>query len=241
MSYTNTGLVAYAKSALEAQTVYAWGGLMRKASNNYINQLKSMYPSYYGTDRVNYLKSLIGKAYMCDCVGLIKSYYFGGFTSPYYDGSKDISTKGFYDRAPERGDIGSMPEIPGLITYMDGHVGVYIGNGEVIECTLGDYGDGVVKTTLKGRGWTHWLKSPYIDYVPQPETPAVTSNCDTNCPYCEQGWYPYTVQSGDSFWKIAAEQLGNGALYSELCEYNKLSINAVIHPGDTLKIPIKEK
>ena len=239
MAYTNQGLVSYVESALKTPTVYAWGGLMRLASVNYINQLKSMYPSYYGSARVSYLNKLIGKSYMCDCVGLIKSYYFGGFTSPYYDGSKDISTKGFYDRAPERGNIDTIPEIPGLITYMDGHVGVYVGDGKVIECTLGAYGDGVVKTNLQGRGWTHWLKSPYIDYIVDAPEPPVNDICNSNCPYCAQGWYPYTVQSGDSFWKIAQEQLGNGNLYSELCEFNKLAINDIIHPGDTLKIPIK--
>ena len=43
-----------------------------------------------------------------------------------------------------------------------GHIGVYIGNGEVIEAMGTKYG--VVKTQLEGRGWTHWLEIPYINY-----------------------------------------------------------------------------
>jgi cell wall-associated NlpC family hydrolase len=46
---------------------------------------------------------------------------------------------------------------------MDGHIGVYIGNGEVIEAQGTAYG--VVKTKLEGRGWTKWLKIPNIKYV----------------------------------------------------------------------------
>ena len=49
----------------------------------------------------------------------------------------------------------------------------------------------------------------------------------------------YTVKSGDSFWKIAEEQLGDGTRYRELAAYNGMSTNTVIHPGDVLKLPGK--
>ena len=58
-----------------------------------------------------------------------------------------------------------MPDIPGIIVWKPGHVGVYIGNREVIECTLGSRGDGIVKTPLYSAGWTHWLKVPEVMYV----------------------------------------------------------------------------
>lgn len=49
---------------------------------------------------------------------------------------------------------------------MDGHVGVYVGNGRVVECTpnmkLGGWG--VLNTAISGRGWTHWAKHIDIDY-----------------------------------------------------------------------------
>lgn len=48
----------------------------------------------------------------------------------------------------------------------------------------------------------------------------------------------YTVKKGDSWWKIAAQQLGNGYRYTELAKYNGKTINSVLHPGDVIKIPV---
>ena len=67
-----------------------------------------------------------------------------------------------YYSATESGTIDTMPDIPGLAVWHDGHIGVYIGGGQVIEAMGTKYG--VVKTELANRGWTHWLKIPYINY-----------------------------------------------------------------------------
>ena len=50
----------------------------------------------------------------------------------------------------------------------------------------------------------------------------------------------YTVVAGDSLWKIAAQFLGNGALYPKIIQANPDKLkdeHTVIHPGDELKIP----
>ena len=60
------------------------------------------------------------------------------------------------------GNILDIPEIPGLLVFMKGHVGVYIGNGEVIEARGHAYG--VVKTKLKNRKWTEYGKLNWIKY-----------------------------------------------------------------------------
>ena len=60
------------------------------------------------------------------------------------------------------GTIDTIPEVPGLAVWRDGHIGVYIGGGYVIEAMGTRYG--VVKTKLGERGFTHWLEIPYIDY-----------------------------------------------------------------------------
>lgn len=66
------------------------------------------------------------------------------------------------------GVIGTIPEIPGIAVRFDGHVGVYIGNGYVVEERGFAYG--CVKTRLKDRKWTHWYKLPFINYVAAEET-----------------------------------------------------------------------
>lgn len=68
------------------------------------------------------------------------------------------------------GNIDTLPEIPGLGLHMDGHVGVYIGNGEAVEERGFKYG--CVKTKLKDRKWLHWFKIPSIIY---PEAAAPTT------------------------------------------------------------------
>ena len=47
----------------------------------------------------------------------------------------------------------------------------------------------------------------------------------------------YTVQKGDSLWKIAQEQLGSGTRYTEIMKLNHLSSD-VIYPGQIFKLPI---
>lgn len=238
MALTSNGLVSYCKDVLKKPTAYMWGGLMRTITVAYVNQLAAMYPSQYTATRCQYLYRISNQGYGCDCVGLIKSYLFGGVGSPKYVSKWDVNTNGLYAAATEKGDIQSLPEIPGVVLYMPGHVGVYIGNGECIECTLGNYGDGVVKTKVKGRGWTDWLKVPWIEY---PEIKPDTNECPYCCPYCEQGWYPYTVVTGDSYWSIAEKTLGNGSRYMEICNLNNVTPTTVIHTGDILKIPLRKE
>jgi hypothetical protein len=62
----------------------------------------------------------------------------------------------------EWGTIDTIPEIPGIAVRYDGHVGVYVGNGYVIEERGFNYG--CQKTKLKDRKWLHWYKLPFIIY-----------------------------------------------------------------------------
>jgi hypothetical protein len=67
--------------------------------------------------------------------------------------------------------VDNMPDTPGLGVWHDGHVGIYVGNGEVIEA-MGTQ-SGVVKTTLPSARWTAWFKIPWLDYT-APATPIPT-------------------------------------------------------------------
>ena len=47
----------------------------------------------------------------------------------------------------------------------------------------------------------------------------------------------YTVKSGDTLWKIAQSEMGNGNLYKKIVEANGIPNENLIHPGDVLVIP----
>jgi len=60
----------------------------------------------------------------------------------------------------QRGDINEIPKDKLCLVFRKGnkgemvHIGVYLGNGKVIEAKGADYG--VVETDLEGSTWTNW-------------------------------------------------------------------------------------
>ena len=184
-NYNNKGLVNHCNNALKLNTKYMWGGILKPITNDYIITLRNIYGNQSGTGysapRYTELFNAArqGGWYGCDCVGLIKSYYWsgkvnGGVGSPNNPYNKpvyksiypDVNATFMFNAAKKKGPISEIPEIPGLIVFCKSHphVGVYVGNGEVIECTLSSRGDGVVKTKLKEWKWEYWFECPYIDY-----------------------------------------------------------------------------
>lgn len=160
---TNVGLVEYAKAQLGLP--YWYGTFGQTGTVSLLNAKAKQYPRYYGSSRVNYARAHhIGKR-VHDCVGLIKGYLWSETptSTPIYNSAQDVSANGMLSKCKEKGTIGSMPDVVGVLVFMDGHTGVYIGNGEVIEARGFDYG--VVKTKLSERPWKNWGKCPYISYV----------------------------------------------------------------------------
>ncbi|MEO6391473.1 MAG: LysM peptidoglycan-binding domain-containing protein [Pyrinomonadaceae bacterium] len=51
---------------------------------------------------------------------------------------------------------------------------------------------------------------------------------------------PYTVKAGDSLWRIAKNELGDGQEYMKIFYANRDKLetpNSVFHPGDILQVP----
>lgn len=97
-------------------------------------------------------------------MGLIKGFLWSESPEkpPKYKASQDVSANGMLKKCTERGKINTMPDMPGILVFMPGHVGVYTGNGKVIEARGFNYG--VVETDLKSRNWENWGKCPWIEY-----------------------------------------------------------------------------
>jgi len=49
----------------------------------------------------------------------------------------------------------------------------------------------------------------------------------------------YTVKPGDSWWSIAASQLGDGTRYAELAAYNGKKPTDTIYAGQAIKLPVR--
>ncbi len=161
MAKTSEGLVNYAKSQLGKP--YWYGTFGNTATQSLLDAKTKQYPSHYQYARMTKYKSQLGER-VHDCVGMIKGYLWSenAWSAPKYNVSQDVSANGMYAKCKERGSISTMPEIPGILVFMSGHVGIYIGDGKVIEARGFHYG--VVETKLSERPWTSWGKCPWITY-----------------------------------------------------------------------------
>lgn len=158
-------LVVYVTHAWENQWGYVWGTFGQVLTESLLEQKISQYPSGVG-DKEEIIREKWLGGRTADCVGLIKSYgwldaddlrirYGSG-------GMPDIGADAMYYNAQVKGTLDTMPETPGLAVWRSGHIGVYVGDGEVIEAMGTAYG--VVRTQLAERSWTAWLEIPYISY-----------------------------------------------------------------------------
>lgn len=175
-------LVAFAKSMVGMP--YWYGTCVYKCSNSLLESKTAQYPSHYGSKRKNTYKSHIADKLVCmDCVGLIKGFFWtnGGEGVVEAIGTdktfpRSYASNGMPDKSANRlltmckkdgaknGSIDSIPDVGGILVFSDGHVGVYVGNGKVVEAR--GYAYGVVVTNLAERNWTSWsfLPSHILDY-----------------------------------------------------------------------------
>ena len=127
------------------------------------------------------------KGFLFDCVGLIKGILWGwdGDLSRTYcgagyacNGVPDYDAKKMIDCCREvSADFSDI--VPGEAVWMDGHIGVYVGEGLVVEATP-KWRGGVQRSTLANtagsktlpgtagaRTWTKHGKLPWVDYAAQ--------------------------------------------------------------------------
>ena len=161
----NIGLIEHCEKALKEGWGYVWGTYGKVLTSSLLQNKLQQYPKEVGKYLDYIQKNYIGKR-TADCVGLIKAFLWWDVDGPVYTAKTDLSADGIFKAAELKGPVSELPELPGVCLRKDGHVGVYIGAGRVIEAKGTKYG--VVETPLKGLSatkWTHWFFCPCIDYV----------------------------------------------------------------------------
>lgn len=157
---------------------YWYGTCGYKCTEDLLKRKANQYPTHYTSSRMSKYRQAIADKKVCvDCIGMIKAFFWtnggqgiidyingtGDYKSVYAsNGMPDKSANGFLSwlkgKGCKHGSINTIPEEPGITVFSPGHVGLYIGNGYVIEARGFNYG--VVKTKLKNRPWKEWAYLP---------------------------------------------------------------------------------
>ena len=180
-SYTNGQLCAFIRHLIGMPYWYAT--CLYPCTQSLLNGKAQQYPDWYTAERIAGSADDITEHKVCgDCVGMIKGFMWtnGGvgvlesigtgtaITSHYAtNGCPDQSADGMYtycvNKGSPHGSISTIPEIPGVAVRKEGHVGVYVGHGSVIEFRGFDYG--CVETDLDKRDFTEWYQMPFLTYT----------------------------------------------------------------------------
>lgn len=157
---------------------YWYGTCVYRCTSDLLARKAKQYPSHYGSSRMSKYRDAISKKLICaDCIGLIKGFFWtnGGegvveaignsnsFKSKYgSNGCPDKSANGMLtwvkSKGCQYGKIATLPDVPGVLLFSPGHVGVYVGDGYAVEARGFNYG--VVKTKVASRSWTTWAYLP---------------------------------------------------------------------------------
>ena len=193
----NLEFVSKAKDIYEKHdTIYTWGTFMNKSKN--------------------------GK--LCtDCSGFIKGILWGYPTNGKYqsNGVTDINADTMISKCSNVSTNFNNIEV-GEVVWVKGHIGIYIGNGEVLEATS-KWSSKLQKTALlnqkaikglNGRTWTKHGKLPYLNYEKD---------------YSKV----YVVKKGDNLTKIAKECK---VTVDQLAALNNIKNKNLIYVGQKLKI-----
>lgn len=160
------------------KTLYVKGGW--GAPLNDYNKKRVINAYDYNYQRRAKIEAASADTFAFDCCGIVKSVLWGFCADPSKrnggaqykaNGVPDLSEAGFLRVCTYVSNDWSKI-IPGACLFMDGHMGVYIGDGKAVESTP-IWADGcqftrVNNITAKGRGngrtWSKWGLIPYVDY-----------------------------------------------------------------------------
>lgn len=166
----NTEFVERLLMITELPTLYIKGGIGRPLTD--ANKKKAIDQYAYNKNRSSKINAASSATFGFDCCGVVKSVIWGfngdvtkalGGAKYKSNGLNDVTEHGLFELCTYKSnDLDNI--IPGELLYMKGHCGIYVGNGEVVECTP-SWKDGVQITKLSDRKWLkHGRLEPYIEY-----------------------------------------------------------------------------
>ena len=242
----------------EEKTLYVMGCFGAPMTTENKRRYSNNHPYNRQADRVKIIASSTADTFGFDCSGLIKSILWGfsADKSKKYGGAKyesngvpDISADSLIKLSNPTDDFSKI-EV-GEAVWVKGHIGIYIGDNKVIECTP-KWSNSVQITNLgntpefkrnKYRVWSLHGKLPYISYEPvKVNTPETSENStetakpNTSAENSSNTFRKHTVKKNETLWGIATKYLYNGLRYTEIKKLNGLTSD-IIYVGQVLKIP----
>lgn len=162
MGKNNFQALQYARAQMTKQ--YWYGTFGQLGSPELLKEKQKQYPSMYKKwDPESFKDGFDEKVH--DCIGLaVKGYTMGDgdpFAPTPYNPKYDVSADGMMELCKISGEIASMPDIPGVLVWKPGHIGIYEGHDTTIEAKGHAYG--VVRT--KDTKWKKWGLCPWWEYV----------------------------------------------------------------------------
>ncbi len=146
---TAAELVAWAESILG--TPYVYGMKYQVLTQSLLNSLAASYPSTFTSSYIKKAQAFIGQICV-DCSGVISACT-----------GTERNSSGYKSTAIETVAISKLDDtMIGWGLWKSGHIGVYIGNGYLIEARGIDYG--TVRSKVSSRDFTYAIKLCDIDY-----------------------------------------------------------------------------
>ena len=208
------------KKAEQSDTLYVLGCFGAPMSEK--NKVRYTNNNSFNKERSYMINATTGNTFGFDCVCLIKGILWGwnadntktyGGASYASNGIPDISADGMFTRRYVNGISRDFNQIkPGAVLHMPGHVGVYIGAGQVIECTpkwknrvqITYLGNLPQYKTGNYRIWTEYGYLPCVDYSEEVKEAPVKEKVEP----IKKATY-HTVEPGDNLTKIARHYYPN--------------------------------
>lgn len=150
------------------KTCYLYGGAGQLITDSIVDQKAKQLPSWYTQVRITALKSLSGNQYYgFDCSNLLKAILWGwenGKQGIYNSNSvPDTNADGLINLCENVStDMNNIK--PMELIWFSGHVGLYLGNNECIECAPTLNAVKITKLSYQGK-WCKHGKLPWITYA----------------------------------------------------------------------------